>query len=125
VYNQIAIDNCHPYDGRPCPCPILIKIPKVLLTGWWTSDIYLFTTRQVDGHPHPDRWCAALLNSAGFCQIPLDSTGMELEWNWNPLELDRIPVDSTGFQQIPAEFKHSCRNSTGIQSFFSLYKVIF
>jgi len=54
----------------------------------------------------------------GFCWIPLDSTGMELESTG-------IGPESSGFQWIPAEFKHSCRNSTGIQSFFSLYKVIF
>jgi len=40
--------------------PVLVEIPKVLLTGWWTSEIYPSTTHQVDGRPHPDGQCAAL-----------------------------------------------------------------
>ena len=53
--------------------------------------------------------CEAVLFDAP--QIPAGM--LEFHWNW------------TRIQWIPAKFKHSCRNSTGIQSFFSLYKVIF
>jgi len=41
------------------------------------------------------------------------------------LEFCWIPVDSTGVQQNPAEFKHSCRNGTGIQIFSAFTKSYF
>jgi len=42
------------------------------------------------------------------------------------LEFRRIPLDSTGMEPESTGIgPDSCRNSTGIQSFFSLYKVIF
>jgi hypothetical protein len=67
------VDNCHSYDGHLCSPTILVEnleIPKVILTGWWTSETYLFTTCQVDGHSCPDRWCTALLWRGAFqnCQ---------------------------------------------------------
>ena len=51
----------------------------------------LFDALQIPAGMHP------------FHRIPL-------EWNRNPLEL-------AGFQWIPEEFKHSCRNGTEIQVF--------
>ena len=43
---------------------------------------------------------------------------MELELAW-------IPVDSAGVQRNLAEFKHSCRNGTGIQIFSAFTKSYF
>jgi hypothetical protein len=43
---------------------------------------------------------------------------------WNPVESSPIPVDSTGFQShsggfqwIPVESSHSCRNVRGIKKY--------
>jgi len=111
------------------------------LSGLHTSSLWAFLaivshsqgrqrggTQQIGSRWHRCicRWCrkSVLFDApqipAGmleFCWIPLDSTGFHwngtrIHWNW------------TGIQWNPVEFKHSCRNSTGIQSFFSLYKVM-